>query len=77
MLSIYSQEKFFTVQAMLSQSQTDSAADLYLSWKVRGIVEGARQFPERRWLIQVRSKEDLADLKRLLSVKAQPKFRFC
>jgi hypothetical protein len=74
LLSIYPQKEFFTVQIILSQSQTEATAHLPLGRKVAEIVKAASRFPEGRWVfIQVRSKRDLADVKRLLSVKAPPR----
>ena len=63
LLSMYPGQESFTVQIILSQTQTEKALSLDIGDKVRKVVEEAHQFPEGRWLfIKVGSEQDLAEV---------------
>lgn len=73
LLSMYPGEEGFTVQIVLGETAAEKAAGLKLGKNARKVLENARPFPEGRWLfIRIGSKPDIADVQRLLMLKAPP-----
>jgi hypothetical protein len=73
LVALYPQKDGFVVQIVLGPSIVDKAFQLPLGATVRGKLEAAQQYPEGRWLfIEVHSKEDIADIKKLLVLKWPP-----
>ena len=73
LLSMYPGHGSFTVQIILGEAAVNKAASLKLGENVRKVLQSAHQFPEGRWLfVRVGSKQDIRDIQRLLTLKAQP-----
>ena len=70
------EEGSFTVQIVLGRAEVEPAAALPLGERTRRICEGARQYPDGRWLfIPVETATDLADVLALLELKLPPRVR--
>jgi hypothetical protein len=73
LVSLYPQQDGFVVQIVLGPTLVDAASQLSLGTNVRRTLEGAQQYPEGKWLfIEVSSKEDIEDVKKLLLLKRKP-----
>lgn len=68
--SLYPTEGGFTVQIILSQKDIDKGLGMGLGENVREVIEKASSYPEGKWLfIEIKSSEDIRDVKSLLSIK--------
>lgn len=66
----------FTALVILGRAQVEEVAALSLRPHVRGIFDGAHQYPDGRWLfIPVETVEDVADIAALLETKLPPTIR--
>ena len=66
----------FTALVVLGREQLEEVPALQLCPHVRGIFDGARQFPDGRWLfIPVEAAQDAADVAALLETKLPPTIR--
>jgi len=73
LVSMYPGKNGFTVQIVIGRIQTEKAFRLNLGKNVKKILRDAHQFPEGRWLfIEIRSKQDLQDVRELLLLKLRP-----
>ena len=64
----------FTVQVVLGRAATEAAKQLPLGSNVKKVFDNARQLYDGRWLfIPVRTKRDVADIKRLIEAKVRSK----
>jgi len=71
LVSLYPGEGGFTAQIIVSEAQIAQALATGMGESVRRAIAAANPYPEGRWLfIRVDSSADLADLRRLLALKA-------
>lgn len=70
LVSMYPGNGFFTAQVVLSPRLVAKASEIPLTPKTRSILDSTRDYPEGRWLyIAVSSREDVEDVRRLVSLK--------
>ena len=73
LISLYPRQNGFTVQVVLDETGIQKALEAGLGENTRQAIESANPYPEGRWLfIRIETGEDLADVRRLLEIKAKP-----
>jgi uncharacterized protein YdeI (YjbR/CyaY-like superfamily) len=74
LVTLYPQDRYFVAQIVLGKDQVEQALALKLGKNVGTILTETPQLHDGRWLfIKVKSKRDVADIKRLLQIKRRPR----
>jgi hypothetical protein len=70
LISIYPCEKNFVSQVVLGKKQSEKALESNIQDKIKELIKKAHPYFDGRWLfIKVKTKKDLSDIKKLLSIK--------
>lgn len=73
-ISLYPSENEFTVQIILNNLQSAKALEETIKPEIKNIIANTPEIHEGKWIyFKVTSKEDIADVKKLLKIKTENK----